>query len=343
MPRSDIIMEARRVLVNQRERRLRAGWRLLIGLFVFGFFLVVASGVQAVLTGLSLAAPLLVGGAALAGSFAFYGLTTGTLVGLSWWLDGRTLPGVGLGGEGWWRNLAFGLALGVAMPTAVFLVELAVGYVAVEGTLVTRPDNQFAVVVPALAGVVGSFLFFVGVGVFEEVLSRGYLFQNIAEGLSGLGPVGARGALGTAAVVTSALFGLLHLTNPNATLLSTFNIAVVGLFFAGTYLVTGDLGIAIGVHITWNFSLSSLYGFPVSGLTTPATVLSVRQTGPAVVTGGRFGPEGGLVLYLALAVGVALTWWWVRREAGGVRFRTEIADPDLRNPQRPARTADGDE
>lgn len=336
-------MEARRVLVNQRERRLRAGWRLLIGLFAFAFVLIVASGLQAVLLGLSLTTPLLVGGAALAGSLLFYGVNTGTLVGLSWWLDGRTLPGLGLGGSGWWRNLAFGLALGVAMPTAVFLAELALGFVAVEGTLVTRPDNQFDVVVPAVAGVVGTFLFFIGVGVFEEVLSRGYLFQNIAEGLDGLGPIGARGALGTAAAVTSALFGVLHLTNPNATLLSTFNIAVVGLFFAGTYLVTGDLGIAIGLHITWNFSISSLFGFPVSGLTTPATVLSVRQTGPTVVTGGRFGPEGGLIFYLALAVGIALTWWWVRREEDEVRFRTEIADPDLRNPQRPARTGTDDD
>ena len=336
-------MEARRVLVNQRERRLRSGWRLLIGLFTFGFVLVVASGVQAVLLGLSVTIPLLAGGLALAGSLLFYGINTGTLVGLSWWLDGRTIPGLGLGGDGWWRNLAFGLALGVAMPTAVFLVELALGHVAVDGVLVTRPDNQFGVVVPASAGVFGTLLFFVGVGVFEEVLSRGYLFQNIAEGLDGLGPIGARGAIGTAAVVTSALFGVLHLTNPNATLLSTFNIAVVGLFFAGTYLVTGDLGIAIGVHVTWNFSLSSLYGFPVSGLTTPATVLSVRQTGPTLVTGGRFGPEGGLVFYLALAVGIALTWWWVRREEGAIRFHSEIADPDLRNPQRPARTGTDDD
>ena len=329
-------MEVRQVLVNQRERRLRAGWRLLIGLFLFGFVLIVVGGVQAVLLSIPLATPLLVGGAALAGSLLFYAVNTGTLVGLSWLLDGRTLPGLGLGGDGWWRNLAFGLALGVAMPTAVFLVELALGFVAVEGTLVTRPDNQFDVVVPALIAVPGTFLFFIGVGVFEEVLSRGYLFNNIAEGLAGL--IGARGAIATAALVTSAIFGVLHLTNPNATLLSTFNIAVVGLFFAATYVLTNDLGIPIGVHITWNFSLSSLYGFPVSGLTTPATLLSVRQTGPTLLTGGRFGPEGGLILYLALAVGIALTWWWVRRETGTVRFRTEIAEPDLRNPRRPTRT-----
>jgi len=120
---------------------------------------------------------------------------------------------------------------------------------------------------------------FVAVGVGEEVFVRGYLLTNIAEGLNGLGPVGPRTAIGTAAALTSALFGVLHLANPNATFISAFNISVVGLFLAWTYIVTADLGIAIGVHITWNLSLSSVYGFPVSGLTTPATILDVSQTG----------------------------------------------------------------
>jgi len=335
MPRSDIIIEVQRALVNQRERRLRAVWRLLVGLPIFFVLWIVAQLPVGVISGLTLSPPLLAGGAILVGWLFYYGFSTGVLVGLSRWLDGRTLPGLGLGGDNFWRNLAFGLGLGIAMPTAVFLVELALGFVAVEGTLVTRPDNQFGVAVPALVAIPGTLLFFVGVGVFEEVLSRGYLFQNIAEGLSGLWSIGPREAIVTAAVVTSAFFGIFHGANANVTPLALFNIAVVGLFFAATYVLTDDLGIPIGIHVTWNFALSSLYGFPVSGLTTPATLISVRQTGPALVTGGRFGPEGGLILYLGLAVGIALTWWWVRREDGTVRFRTDLAEPDLRKGKKP--------
>lgn len=342
MPRSDLIMEVHRVLWNQRERRLRAGWRLLVGLPVFFVLWIVARVPVAVVTSATLSPPVLAGVAILSGWLFYYGFSTGVLAALSRWLDGRTLPGLGLGGDGFWRNLGFGLAVGVAMPTAVFLVELGLGFVAVDGVLVTRPDNQFGVALPALVAVPGTLVFFVGVGVFEEVLTRGYLFQNIAEGLSGLWSIGPREAIATAAVFTSLLFGVLHFANPNATLLSTLNITVVGLFFAATYVLTGDLGIPIGIHITWNFAISSLYGFPVSGLTTPATLLSVRQTGPTLITGGRFGPEGGTILYLGLAVGIALSWWWVRREAGGVRFRTDIAEPDLRDPKRPERGADHD-
>ena len=328
-------MEVRRALVNPRERRLRAGWRLLVGLPLLLSVLAAASVGQQALQAVPVAVPLLAGVAVLAGSLLLYGVGTAAIVALSWWLGGRTVAGLGLGGEGWWRNLGFGLGLGVAMTTAIFLVELGLGFVAVDGILVTRPENQFGVALPALVAVPGTLLFFVGVGVFEEVLTRGYLFNNVAEGLSGIGPIGKRAAVVIAALLTSGLFGLLHLANPGTTLFSTLNITVVGLFFAATYVATGDLGIPIGIHITWNFSISSLYGFPVSGLATPATVLSVRQTGPELVTGGSFGPEGGLILYLGLAVGLALSWWWVSREKGAVRFRTDSAEPDLRDPPRP--------
>jgi len=334
MPRSDLIMEVRRVLVNQRERRLRAGWRLLVGLPVFGFVTIVASVIQFEITQTAVTAPILAGAVALLARLFRYGVLTGCLVALSWLLDLRTLVGMGLGGDGWWRNLGFGLALGIVMTTVVFVVELALGFIAIDGVLITRPENQFGVAVPPFVAIPGILLFFVGVGVFEEMLSRGYLLNNIAEGIDGLGPFDARSAIATAAVVTSLIFGLLHFANPGTTLFSTFNITVVGLFFAATYVLTNDLGVPIGIHITWNFSLSSLYGFPVSGLTTPATVLSVRQTGPPLVTGGQFGPEGGLVVYLALAVGIALTWWWVEREESGVRFRTEITSPELRKPRK---------
>jgi membrane protease YdiL (CAAX protease family) len=216
------------------------------------------------------------------------------------------------------------------MTTAVFLVELGAGLLAVESTLVTRAGLGLGPGTPFAVGFAVTVLLFLAVGVGEEVLFRGYLMTNLAEGLNGLGPLGPRGATALAAVLSSLAFGAAHSANPSATLRSGLNIAAVGLFLAGAYVVTDDLGIPIGVHVTWNLSVSSVYGCPVSGLTTPVAFLSVRQTGPELLTGGDFGPEGGLVVYLALAVAVGLTWWWVRRREGAVRFRESVAIPDLR-------------
>lgn len=322
----------RQVFVNGREGRLRAGWRLLaalVALGVVGFLAILLVGVlQAVA---SLVAPMAVGGmllSALSSQILLNVVVAGVLVAVAWWIDVRTLPDLGLGGDRWWANLGFGLVLGVVMTTTVFAAEMAAGLITVEQVFVSRPglgiDQPFPV---AFALTV---LLFVAVGVGEEVLFRGYFMTNLAEGLNGLGPVGPRGALAVAAVLTSAIFGVVHITNPNATLVSALNITVVGCFLAWAYVVTEDLGIAIGVHITWNFSLSSVYGFPVSGLTTPATIIDVRQSGDPLITGGPFGPEAGLVVYLALAVAVALTWWWVRRTGHRSWFPIGVAVPDLR-------------
>jgi membrane protease YdiL (CAAX protease family) len=88
-------------------------------------------------------------------------------------------------------------------------------------------------------------------------------------------------------------------------------IFLAGLFFAFAYLRTKNLWLAIGLHIGWNLFLNAIFGFVVSGVDTPGLI---RQTvdGPAIWTGGGFGPEAGLVLLPALAIGVGLVAWFTR-------------------------------
>jgi hypothetical protein len=92
--------------------------------------------------------------------------------------------------------------------------------------------------------------------------------------------------------------------------------------------------------VTWNFAISSVFGFPVSGITTPATVIETAVSGPRLWTGGAFGPEGGLGAPVALLAGIAALLWWVRRTEGRVALRPAVARPDLRtedpNRERPA-------
>ncbi|PSP31254.1 hypothetical protein BRC64_10710 [Halobacteriales archaeon QH_10_67_22] len=137
-------------------------------------------------------------------------------------------------------------------------------------------------------------------------------------------------ALSVATVLTSGLFGLAHTANPNASALATVTITLYGGFLAAGYLLTGRIATPIGVHVTWNLAVSSVFGFPVSGIRTPVTVVAVEQTGPAVVTGGEFGPEGGLVSLVALAAGFGALLGWVRWREGGVKLRESVSRPALR-------------
>jgi uncharacterized protein len=309
--------------------RLRAPWRLLLQYLAYtvtvpllvnllaGAFLLAGTGAGSSSTSALAGSPLLpvIGGVAGLG---------GAL--LSVWLAGRFLdrrPFADFGfhlSVGWWLDLLFGMALGALLMTTVFLVQSGLGWVTVTGSfesLVPGAPFWLAVLVPATL--------FVCVGFYEELVFRGYQLRNAAEGLnsSSLGP---RGAVVLAWALSSAFFGYLHAANPSATILSTANVALAGLMLGCGYVLTGELAIPIGLHVTWNFFQGTVFGFPVSGLRIGgATFLSIEQGGPDLWTGGPFGPEGGLLAPAAMALGIVLTALWVRLRRGRVAVHTPIA------------------
>jgi hypothetical protein len=72
-------------------------------------------------------------------------------------------------------------------------------------------------------------------------------------------------------------------------------------------LRTRQLWLSIGLHFSWNFFLGPIFGFPVSGITS-FTLLQVEISGPDLFTGGAFGPEAGLVVLPAQALGFLIVW-----------------------------------
>lgn len=318
---------------NPAERRLRAGWRLLL----FAVLLVVvASFMQAALVFAT--APLLdrlsrsVG---VEASRGVDGLSAGLAISTAVALAGRLMdrrPLADFGWHmrrGWWLDWAFGMALGALLMAGIFSAEMALGWVTV--TDIWRPVGGLpfpvAILLPLIA--------FMLVGYYEEVLVRGYLLRNLAEGV-GFGLIGSRWALLLAWLLTSALFGFLHAGNPNASLLSSVNLALAGLFLGLGILLTGELAIPIGLHIAWNFFQGNVFGFPVSGTrVSDASFLVVRQTGPEFWTGGAFGPEAGLIGLIAMAVGSGLIVLWVRWRTGRIAIHTPFAKYPKRDRELP--------
>ena len=320
--------------LNERERRPRALWRLLLQYVIYSNGAPVLAGVF----GLTLLAVLestsLAGGSAgtLATSPAlqsasFVAAYLVVAVASVWlagrFFDRRPFSSFGLRlDRAWWLDFCFGLALGAVLMTAIFSVELAAGWITVTGLFEVAGDGKpftLAILLPLVA--------FSFVGFYEELLSRGYQLQNMAEGLN-LPFLGPRGAILLAWVLSSAVFGLLHLTNPNASLVSTLNITFAGLLLGTGYVLTGQLAIPIGLHITWNFFQGNVFGFPVSGLEpTSATFVSIEQGGPPLFTGGAFGPEAGLLEPVATLVGSLLIWLWVRVRSGEATLELSIAEP----------------
>lgn len=247
------------------------------------------------------------------------GIVLGTWIAARW-LDRRPFVELGLRiNRRWWLHLAGGALLGAALITLIFVAAWAAGWVRVAGFWQVRePGSSFwlALVSPLVA--------FAVISVTEELLSRGYQCTNLAEGLCGL--LGERGAVVAGWLISSALFGLLHVFNPHSSWVSTFNLMLIGLLFGLGFVLTGSLALPIGLHFTWNFFQANVFGFPVSGRDfSAATVIAVEERGPALWTGGAFGPEAGLIGVAAVAVGFVLVAAWVRAVDGRLALRREIA------------------
>lgn len=118
---------------------------------------------------------------------------------------------------------------------------------------------------------------------------------------------------GGAIVAIAVPFALIHLLNPNVSALGVGNIALAGIFLGLLFYAPGGIWTAWGAHLGWNGLLACL-DTPVSGLPFDIPMLDYAAGGPSWLTGGAFGPEGGLAATIALSVAVVVAARWVRPE-----------------------------
>lgn len=152
-------------------------------------------------------------------------------------------------------------------------------------------------------------------GLFEEIVVRGVLFRFLEE----------FGGSWFALALSSALFGLGHIFNANATVFSSLAIAVeAGLMLGGAYMMTRNLWLAVGLHFGWNVTQGYVWDVPVSGYQVDGLV-DAHSAGSVLLSGGAFGLEASVIaLALATPLGAWFVFqaarrgkivrpWWVRR------------------------------
>ena len=208
-------------------------------------------------------------------------------------IDKRSIVSLGLNwDESSLRDIVSGVGIAALMMAGIFFVEVQLGWIRYTGT------NQ---VILNTVSIFIWFLIFLLVAWAEELYNRGYLLQNLVDGIN----------LPVAIMLSSTLFSLSHLNNPSASYMSVAGIMVAGLFFTFSYVWTQRLWLAMGLHFGWNFFEGPVFGFPVSGINTDALV-EQTPVGPEIITGGEFGPEAGLILYPALVLGGLLMYLYTR-------------------------------
>ena len=268
------------------DGRLRAGWRLALFVVVF--------------LGAAVLVSVLVAFTGQVGSVAIYVvIQAGATGGATWlmlrWMEREPFVAVGLR----WKQrtpmeLGQGFVVAIALAGGATAVEWGIGAIRLE----SKSGGDGTSVVTTLLMLSG---LMVVVAAYEEVLFRGYAFQRLVEGSNG-----------TAAIlVSSAVFGGVHMANPNSTPLSTLNTVLAGALLGIAYLKTRALWWPIGFHFGWNWTLA-VVGHPVSGLEVaqlPWQIAIVSQ--PAWIHGGSYGPEGGVVGTVVLVIGTAGTFYFL--------------------------------
>jgi len=284
-------------LFFDHEGRLRSGWRAVIFFIAYtllafalvGFVvLVIAPRVGLAETATS---PL-----AVAMPFAI----SAALALLVGWACSRLfekLPYRSLGAgltRGWLTHLVIGLVVGgIAFLIALFPTILAGG--------IHLSLNQLSPTSGIIETLLTTLLVLAVGAASEETLFRGYMFQTLLRS----------GHTQFAVGMTAFLFASVHFANPDFDPISWLNTLIAGIWFAVAYLKTRDLWFPFGIHLAWNWLQGPVFGISVSGISgfASAPLFRATDTGPAWLTGGNYGIEGGLASTFALLLSIAMIWY----------------------------------
>lgn len=138
-------------------------------------------------------------------------------------------------------------------------------------------------------------LLFVCVAFAEEIVFRGYILSGLMESMNRW----------LALAISAILFTLIHLANPDITLMAGINIFIAGILLGVNYIYTKNIWFAIFFHFAWNFFQGTVLGYHVSGIPIATGFLEIFTTGPNEIGGGPFGFEGSILAAILQVIAIA--------------------------------------
>ncbi len=176
-------------------------------------------------------------------------------------------------------GLLGGLTIGLASVGLLAIHQLRIEHSA-PGSWWSAAERSTAILLPA--------------AFFEELLFRGFAFSVLRR----------TAGWKTALIITSIAFGFIHAWNPGADAESILAVMVAGFFLGVILLATRSLYAAGAAHFAWNWVMAVALHIEVSGVSSPNPDYRTIETGPTWLTGGAWGPEGGLAAVAAMFVAI---------------------------------------
>lgn len=188
-----------------------------------------------------------------------------------------------------------GFLVGVVMAGTVALGMYLLGGMQIHGFAV----RGFDLAAFALAWLAANMV----VGVAEEYLYRGYLFQTLWRSL-GFWP---------ASLLVALLFTADHyFYKPGENIWDVITLMSLSCFACYSVLRSGTLWFAVGFHMAFDFMQFFVIGTPNGEEIPVGRMMNVSFAGPAWLTGGVLGTEASFLMYPLIALAFVYVWWRFR-------------------------------
>ncbi|MEG0455566.1 MAG: CPBP family intramembrane glutamic endopeptidase, partial [Bacteroides sp.] len=181
-----------------------------------------------------------------------------------WWLS--------LNGRG--KDLLYGLLVATTLYGVGFTLSLLLGAVTIVGFHFYPMQ------------LLNDFFYCFLVALLEEIIVRGFVLGGLLR---------LRMNRFLALVLSSVLFGAMHLFNPDMALLPMLNIVLAGMMLGVSFLYTRNLWFPISLHLFWNWIQGPILGYGVSGNQFTSSLLDLKLSAQVWLSGGSFGFEGSVV------------------------------------------------
>lgn len=188
---------------------------------------------------------------------------------------------IGLNFVGFKTDFYKGLLVGTVLICSGFILLTVLNLTLIELTYFSLYDQIFY------------FFLFTIVSLNEEIAIRGYILHNLSSSFNKY----------VALIISSLVFMIMHLGNPNIGILSLVNLFLAGIFLGIYTIHKNNLWFPIGAHLTWNYLQGPIFGFEVSG-NKINSLFEQKLNGHELLTGGNFGFEGSIILTLFLIISI---------------------------------------
>ena len=188
---------------------------------------------------------------------------------------------IGLEFSGYKDDFVSGLLLGIGLIVLGFGTLYIFNFLSVASIQFSLIDQLFYLSLFAV------------VSLNEEIAIRGYILQNLSSSFNKY----------IALVLSSLVFMIMHIGNPNMSAVPLFNLFLAGLLLGVYCIHKNNLWFPIGAHITWNYFQGPVLGFEVSGNDVDSKFFQ-SLNGSELITGGEFGFEGAIILTVLMIIGI---------------------------------------